>query len=170
MSPVVPRRSWNFFSKYTIFAVLNFMYFVKSNIQHVSGFWGLRPRPPRGLCPWTPQKDFCPQAPSFVPPQQTPGYAPVGDIRQIINSHVFWSQQRKNYYRIARFNNNNNWLIFLKSQDMSRLKSQARFMSAAVNYGRPVNCSQRLASCDVTPIQSSQSRHRRQSPASASVE
>ena len=46
------------------FAVLYFMYFVLSNIQHVSGFWGLRSQSqtPPELYPWTPLWDFRPQA------------------------------------------------------------------------------------------------------------
>ena len=29
--------------------------------------WGLRPKTPPGLCPWTPLGDFWPQFPGFVP-------------------------------------------------------------------------------------------------------
>jgi len=42
-----PRRSWK--------------------LAFVSGFWGLRPRPPPGLCPWTPLGDF-PRPPSVLSP------------------------------------------------------------------------------------------------------
>jgi len=48
--PVVAGNFSKYFSKYTIFAVLNFMYFVQSNIQLVSPASG-DPRPPLGLCP-----------------------------------------------------------------------------------------------------------------------
>jgi len=34
----------------------------------VSSFWGLRPWPPPGFCPWTPLGGFRPQIPCFVPP------------------------------------------------------------------------------------------------------
>jgi len=43
------------------------MYFVQSNIQHISGFWGFRPRLPPGLCPGPRWETSVPQAPSFVP-------------------------------------------------------------------------------------------------------
>ena len=33
----------------------------------ISGFWGLCPRPPPGLCPWTPLGDFRPQTPCAHP-------------------------------------------------------------------------------------------------------
>jgi len=45
-------RSWNFFSKYTIFAVLNF--YVPCSVEYtacVSGFWGLCPQTPTAALP-----------------------------------------------------------------------------------------------------------------------
>jgi len=35
----------------------------------ISGFWGLCPRPPPGLCPWTPLGDFRPPG-SLCPPSK----------------------------------------------------------------------------------------------------
>jgi len=43
----VPRRGWK--------------------VAFFSGFWGLTPRLPTGLCPWTPLGDFCPPDLLFCP-------------------------------------------------------------------------------------------------------
>ena len=43
------------------------MYFVQSNIRHVSGFWGLRSQTLTGALPLDPAGDFRTQIPSFVP-------------------------------------------------------------------------------------------------------
>ena len=48
-----------------------------SGFSHSSGFWGFAPRPPPGLCPWTPLVDFSP--PDSLPvllPDQNLGSAP----------------------------------------------------------------------------------------------
>ena len=45
---------------------------------YVFSFWGFAPRPPPGLCSWTPLGDFCLQSPCFVPPpKQISDYAPA---------------------------------------------------------------------------------------------
>ena len=44
----------------------------------VSGFWGLRPQIPTGALPLDPAGGLPSPDPLFCPPQQIPGYAPLG--------------------------------------------------------------------------------------------
>ena len=52
------KKFWGFWLTHIIAMVISI---------YVFSFWGLRPRPPQGLCPWTPLGDFCPSSPCFVP-------------------------------------------------------------------------------------------------------
>jgi len=52
MGACTPRHSWKFFQSIQFLLYWIFMYFVQSNIQHVStASGGKAPRPPLGLCP-----------------------------------------------------------------------------------------------------------------------
>ena len=64
-----PRRSWNFFSKYTISAVLNFYVFYSVEYSAISMCLRLRPQTPTGALPLDPAGGLPSPRPLFCLPR-----------------------------------------------------------------------------------------------------